>query len=177
MTLTCICSQRENLDIPAPEQTESVSKPPFQLHIGSELLNLMYNKLESLDSAQAGPSRLLKSLIASLLATSSAPYFTLIFRWLGIPPNEHTGQRRQQHLLFDHSLHTIDPYQEFFVQATNDFQVSAAHERRRSMRLGMNRHRESSLSKSTNYDGDQYWHLSFQVLHTSLPHCVSRLKR
>jgi hypothetical protein len=135
-----------------------------ELPNGSELLDIIYNKVKSLATAQAGCTYLLRSLLSAFLTTVSAPYFTVIGRWLGLPPNESTGHRRQQTLLYDHNLHTIDPHREFFVQATNHVDPSLFTQNHSAGQLNTSNIAGIFSSNMTIPDADQYWYLSFQVV-------------
>lgn len=131
---------------------------------------MIYNKLMSLDTAQAGSAHLLKSLFATLLAKSSTPYFTIIHRWLGTPANGRNGIG-QDTLLYDQSLQSIDPYHEFFVQATNCTNSAASSQRRQIGYWGVNQATGTPLAKIAAQDGDQYWYQSYQVRYAEFCIC------
>jgi hypothetical protein len=134
-----------------------------ELPNGAELLDIIFKKVKSLDTAQSGCTYLLRSILSAFLTTSSTPYFSLILGWLGVQPGEQNELRRQQTLLYDQSLQTIDPHHEFFVQATNHVSSSFTQEYSISQ-SNMSNIPGMFSSNTTIHDGDQYWYSSFQVI-------------
>ncbi|KAI8576101.1 hypothetical protein K450DRAFT_130890 [Umbelopsis ramanniana AG] len=165
----------ETTDVDGNSVTNSkarISDSNGELPNGAELLDIIFKKVKSLDTAQCGCTYLLRSILSAFLTTSSTPYFTLILGWLGIQPGEQNEHRTQQTLIYDQSLQSIDPHHEFFVQATNHVSSSFTQD------YSVSQSNMSSIpgmfhSNTAIQDGDQYWYSSFQLQDSLRPCFIS----